>query len=77
MKVTYFGEVAELTNMTSEDVILEHNALSDLISHLKSKYNLQMEDIHIAVNHNLVSKDGELDLKDDDEIAILSPFAGG
>lgn len=77
MKVTYFGEVAELTNITSEDVILEHNALSDLISHLKSKYNLQMEDIHIAVNHNLVSKDEELDLKDNDEIAILSPFAGG
>ena len=77
MKVTYFGEVAELTSTTSEDVTLEHNALSDLITHLKSTYNLKIEDIHIAVNHNLVSKDEELDLKDGDEIAILSPFAGG
>lgn len=77
MKVTYFGEVAEVTNRKSEDVILEHNALSDLISHLKSNYNLKIENIHIAINHNLVSKDEELDLKDDDEIAILSPFAGG
>ena len=43
MKVTYFGEVAEVTNRKSEDVILEHNALSDLISHLKSNYNLKIE----------------------------------
>lgn len=77
MKINYFGEVAEQTNKTSEDVVLEYNTLAELIFHLKSNYNLQLEDIHIAINHSIISKDQELELNDSDEVAILSPFAGG
>jgi len=51
--------------------------VTDLLAYLASTFNLLSDDIHIAVNHQLVSKEKEIQLTDTDEIAVLSPFAGG
>ena len=77
MEVKYFGEIAERTNTTSQHISLEKKSLFELLSFLKDTYGIESNDIHIAVNHNLVSKENDLEFKETDEIAILSPFAGG
>ncbi len=77
MKINYFGEIADTTNCTSEDVQLKDGMVSELISYLQIAYKLQIEDLHIAINHELVSVYDDVTLNDNDEVAVLSPFAGG
>ena len=77
MKINYFGEIAEITNKASEDLNLSEATLSQLLSYLLSSYNLHAEDLHIAINHDIVSVHENFDLKESDEVAVLSPFAGG
>lgn len=77
MKINYFGEIADITNQTSEDIVLKNGSLSMLLSYLQSTYNIQVEDIHIAVNHEITAINKDISLKETDEIAVLSPFAGG
>ena len=77
MEVKYFGEIAEKTKATSQTITLEKNSLFELLSFLKDTYSIESKDIHIAVNHNLISKETDLEFNNNDEIAILSPFAGG
>lgn len=77
MKILYFGEVAEITDKIAENVLLKDNSLSELVSYLLSTYELAVEDIHIAINHTIVSINEPINLKETDEIAVLSPFAGG
>ncbi len=77
MKVNYFGEIADITGKTADDIVLNNASVADLLAYLASTYNLLSDDIHIAVNHQLVSKEKEIQLTDTDEIAVLSPFAGG
>ncbi|MFY7670015.1 MoaD/ThiS family protein [Tenacibaculum sp. MEBiC06402] len=77
MEIKYFGEIAERTNTTSQNISLEKKSLFELLSFLKDTYGIDSNDIHIAVNHNLISKEIDLEFDSGDEIAILSPFAGG
>jgi molybdopterin converting factor small subunit len=77
MEIKYFGEIAEKTNKTNETISIEKQSLFELISFLENEYNILTKDIQIAVNHNLVSKDIDIYFNDKDEVAILSPFAGG
>lgn len=77
MNINYFGEIAEITSKTSEAVVLKNASMAELLNHLESTYKLNLNDIHIAINHNIVSITDNITLKDTDEIAILSPFAGG
>lgn len=77
MEIKYFGEIAEKTNKTNETISIEKQSLFELISFLENEYNIVTKDIQIAVNHNLVSKDIDISFNDKDEVAILSPFAGG
>jgi molybdopterin synthase sulfur carrier subunit len=77
MKINYFGEIAEITNQTSESLVLKNASLSKLLLYLQSTYKIQVEDIHIAVNHEIIAIDKDINLKETDEIAVLSPFAGG
>lgn len=77
MEIKYFGEIAEKTNKNNETINLDKQSLFELISFLENKYNILTKDIQIAVNHNLVSKDIDISFNDKDEVAILSPFAGG
>ncbi len=77
MQIQYFGEIAEITNSTSEEVTLKELTLEELKLYLQTKYKMQMEDIRIAVNHEIITDNQTIDLKETDKVAILSPFAGG
>jgi len=77
MKVLYFGEIADKTNRTEEKVDSKIKRLQDLLIFLKNSYDLSIEDIHIAINHELVDANDTIELVETDEVAILSPFAGG
>jgi molybdopterin synthase sulfur carrier subunit len=77
MKIHYFGEIADITGKTTDDVVLKNASVAELLSYLQSTYKLLADDIHIAINHQLVSKEKDTQLNETDEIAVLSPFAGG
>jgi molybdopterin converting factor small subunit len=77
MQIQYFGEIAEIANSTSEEVVLKELTLEGLKSYLVTTYNMQLEDIRIAINHEIVTDANTIDLKETDKVAILSPFAGG
>ncbi len=76
MHIKYFGEIADKTNKTSEEIENISN-FSLLIDFLQQKYGLELEDYQIAVNHELTDLENEEIFADADEIAILSAFAGG
>ncbi|MBP2833791.1 MoaD/ThiS family protein [Aquimarina sp. U1-2] len=73
--LTYYGEVAEKTGKEQETVQLENIEIPEIMKYLESTYALNTKGIKIAVNHELATQDTQL--KANDEIAILSPFAGG
>jgi len=77
MNIQYFGEIAERTKCATEEVNFKTLKLESVLSYLKETYNISLEDIHIAINHELVGINDDIELIDTDEVAILSPFAGG
>jgi molybdopterin synthase sulfur carrier subunit len=77
MKVHYFGEIADVTGKTTDNIVLNNASVAELLSYLQTTYKLLADDIHIAINHQLVSKEKDTQLNETDEIAVLSPFAGG
>lgn len=77
MKINYFGEIADITKQTTEHVELKDGLVSELLSYLLTKYKLDVEDMHIAVNHEIVSTYEDVSIREHDEVAVLSPFAGG
>ena len=76
MHIKYFGEIADKTSKTSEEIENISN-LNLLIDFLQQEYGLELADYQIAVNHELTDFDTEENFSDADEIAILSAFAGG
>lgn len=76
MEISYFGEIAEKTNKTSENLI-EISSVNSLIIFLKDNYQLNETDYHIAVNHSITESSVDKNLNETDEIAVLSAFAGG
>lgn len=77
LKVQYFGEIAEKTGKNSEKVALDAQNVTALVANLKEKYNFRDGDFQLAVNHELVNAHGALELSEEDEVALLSAFAGG
>lgn len=76
--VKYFGLVADITQKKEEQLFIESEAmtLNQLQSKLESKYpELKNTTYSFAVNQSL-SQSNEA-LKNNDEIALLPPFAGG
>ncbi|SFH81608.1 MoaD/ThiS family protein [Halpernia frigidisoli] len=76
MEISYFGEIAEKTNKTSEN-LQEISDVNSLITFLKITYHLNESDFQIAVNHSIIEISEEKNLEEIDEIAVLSAFAGG
>lgn len=77
MVVRYFGEIADRIGRETEALNLERYTIGEVREYLAKSYNLSSEGLRIAVNHQLVKQEEDLELNADDEIAILSPFAGG
>ena len=76
LSVKYFGEIEERVGTSEERLPQQVKTLSHLLAYLKSEHHIQEQWIKVAVNHELVT-DSSTVLKETDEIAILSPFAGG
>jgi molybdopterin synthase sulfur carrier subunit len=75
--VKYFGEIAEATNCNEEQISPESNNLSDLMEKLSKKYDLDRFPLIIALNQNIVDPNDHININNNDELAILPPFAGG
>ncbi len=75
--VKYFGEIAEAINCNEEQISTKSDNLSELIEQLNDKYNLERFPMIIALNQNLIELSNDITFKNNDELAILPPFAGG
>lgn len=78
LKINYFGMIAEKTAVNKEELSLENKLLTveKLNNVLHGKYPaLKTINYKIAVNQTLA--DASLLLNENDEIALLPPFAGG
>lgn len=76
--IKYFGLLAEVTNKSEEQLQLDQETISmiGLQSKLESFYQgLQKTTYAIAVNQTICTTDVEI--KNQDVIAFLPPFAGG
>lgn len=74
--IQYFGEVADKTGKTSEEIFLKKSDVQNLRKFMSEKYSLQLDDYQMALNHQIVN-DNEIQIQEGDEIALLSAFAGG
>jgi len=75
--VKYFGEIAEAINCNEEKISTKTDKLSELLEQLSDKYNLERFPMIIALNQNLIELSTDITIKNNDELAILPPFAGG
>lgn len=76
LNLKYFGMIAEATSKENEVVNFDKSTTNDLIDVLVKEYpNIKNLNYKIAVNQSIVADNYEL--KENDEIAILPPFAGG
>ncbi len=74
--VKYFGMIAEAVGKSEEQFEFTGNSVLELDTFLKNKYTkLETINYKFAVNQSL--KDGNELLKENDETALLPPFAGG
>lgn len=73
--IHYFGEIAEKTGKASETIEVALLNTSGVFDFLKNTYQIESNGIQVAVNQELVTENTPLSKTD--EIAILSPFAGG
>ncbi|WP_445732454.1 MoaD/ThiS family protein [Mariniflexile sp.] len=75
IKVKYFGQIAEVTQVEEETLEFSGGLISELLELLYSKYNqLKSKDFQVVQNQELVSVETKLTGK---EIALLPPFSGG
>ncbi len=75
IKVLYFGAFRDITNKREEFIEFNGKMLRELISILKEKYSLNDENMIVSINYKYV--DGDVELRENDEIAIMTPVSGG
>ena len=79
MRITlkYFGMVAESTGKDNEELIIDENMALDELQYLIEKKYSALDKIayEIAINQSIENE--KIHLKENDEIALLPPFAGG
>jgi len=77
IKIKYFGLINECCGKSEENrEISENTSLSELKIELHQAYPaLAEKQYKVAVNQKI--SDGDEDLSEGDEIALLPPFAGG
>jgi molybdopterin synthase sulfur carrier subunit len=77
LTIKYFGAVADVTQKQEEQFQFENvNSLEGIQSELKARYpDLQKITYSFAINKSLANENTTL--KDNDELALLPPFAGG
>ncbi|GAL74564.1 hypothetical protein JCM19275_3419 [Nonlabens ulvanivorans] len=75
IEVHYFGEIAEKTAKTIEQIVIPQYNTAGLKDYLLETYGITTATIKIAINKQLVDKNTVF--TQGDTIAVLSPFAGG
>ena len=81
MKIKYFAWIREITSFEEEELNSNNiNNLNELKLFIISKYpdlkkHLDKEVLRFAVNQEYIAEN--VDLKDNDEIAIFPPVSGG
>jgi molybdopterin converting factor small subunit len=76
LRFKYFGMIAEALSKKEESLEFNGRTISDLTSFITTHHpKLESMDFKLAVNQSLV-RDNE-HLNDNDEVAIIPPFAGG
>lgn len=75
--VKYFGAIAERTKSQEEEISFTKMPLSDLLSALEQKYQLNQLSFSVAINQKIVQNTANYILKSNDIVALLPPFAGG
>ncbi len=75
VRVLYFGAFRDITNKREELIEFKGKMLKDLISILKEKYDFNDENMIVSINYKYV--DGDAEIKENDEIAIMTPVSGG
>ena len=76
LNLKYFGMIAEATEKDSELFNLDGISISELNSALKANYS-KLEQLNYSFAVNQTMADQTALLKENDEIALLPPFAGG
>ena len=77
INIQYYGEIAEKTGCSKEGFDLQTDTLVDLLNRFREKYNINLQGVQVAINQELVSADAVKNLSENDEVALLSAFAGG
>ena len=76
LNVKYFGLIAEWMGRSEEQIDLLENSIAALRQQLETNCRrLSNITYQVAVNQKIASE--ELELSENDEVAILPPFAGG
>lgn len=77
INIKYFGMIGEITGKENEVLELSNGAnATKVLEQLRAKYSkLSVIPCNLAVNKAIST--GNQPLKDNDEIALLPPFAGG
>ncbi len=76
IKILYFGIYRDITGKTSEIIDFDGKYLNDLKAYLNKRYsNIMKENVIVSINYVYVEKN--IELKENDEIAIMSPVSGG
>jgi molybdopterin converting factor subunit 1 len=76
LKLKYFGMIAEAVGKENEEFEFTSSSVEELDKALKNRYaKLASMNFKIAVNQSIVNADFKLN--DNDEVALLPPFAGG
>jgi len=76
LNVKYFGMIAEWTGTTEQSIECPVSTVQDLKTQLETEHP-KLKDIsyQVAVNHKIASNEEKLN--EQDELALLPPFAGG
>lgn len=77
VSVKYFGMIAEAASKSEEKINAPNEKLSIVLNTLIDKYNLKSYTLNVAVNKHIISEIEDVIIKENDEIALLPPFAGG
>ena len=75
--VKYFGIISEKTGKNEEKIELTVNDISNFLKKIFLQYNLEKFSVNISLNHEIINLNQPYNIKNGDEIAILTHFAGG
>nr|WP_315201640.1 MoaD/ThiS family protein [uncultured Flavobacterium sp.] len=76
IKIKYFGALVARTRRRGEKIYFSGLKLSQLLTELERKYELNQFPFSVAVNQKIIDKFSNQILKSNDIVALLPPFIG-